>query len=84
MGTLRNVSENYFRVRGLQEKTDYAQKGRNATETENPCEAPETETTETDGSKTSHGADRTGAVTNSGEEIRTRETRHGYRRYGPS
>ncbi|KAJ1087990.1 hypothetical protein NDU88_001149 [Pleurodeles waltl] len=47
--------EDYFRVRGLQEKTDYAQKGGNAAETENPCEAPETETTETDRSKTSCG-----------------------------
>ncbi|KAJ1112372.1 hypothetical protein NDU88_000640 [Pleurodeles waltl] len=73
---LRDASEDCFRVRGLQEKTDYAKRRENATEKKNTCGVPETETTETDGSKASRGTDRTGAVTTSGEEARTRETRH--------
>ncbi|KAJ1187103.1 hypothetical protein NDU88_003882 [Pleurodeles waltl] len=64
MGTLRNVSGDYFRVRGLQEKMDYAQEGENPTGKESPCEARETETAEKDGSRTSHGTDRTGAGSN--------------------
>ncbi|KAJ1155701.1 hypothetical protein NDU88_008430 [Pleurodeles waltl] len=75
LGTLRDASEDCFRVRGLHEKTDYAKRGENATE-KNTCGAPETEKTKTDGSKASSGTDRTGAVTTSGEETRTRETRH--------
>ncbi|KAJ1171768.1 hypothetical protein NDU88_003626 [Pleurodeles waltl] len=76
METLRNVSGDYFRVRGVQEKTDYAQEGTSATGKESPCEAPETETAEKDESRTSSGTDRSEAVTHSGEETRMQETRH--------
>ncbi|KAJ1215315.1 hypothetical protein NDU88_002924 [Pleurodeles waltl] len=73
MGTLRSVSGDNFLVQGLQEKMDYTQDGKNATEKEKPCEAVETETAVKDGSRTSHGADKNGAVSNRGEETRTRD-----------
>ncbi|KAJ1082686.1 hypothetical protein NDU88_002851 [Pleurodeles waltl] len=71
IATLRNVSGNNFLVQRLQEKKDYTQEERNATEKEKACETVETETAVKDVSRTSRGADETGAVSNCGEETGT-------------